>query len=187
MSYFLGDARNVLTHILNDIMIPQILKLLKAFNSNASPWQLSAGLAFGSILGLTPILSLHNLFFVFIALIINLNIGLMILSFGFFSGVAYIFDPVFHQIGYSLLTSDGLKSFWITVFSCPISLVANLNNTIVLGSLAISIPLTLPMFFAFNVLLEKYRNALNEFLGKFKLLKFIKVLGAYDTLAGNNK
>jgi len=168
-------------------MIHQIFKLLKAFNSNESPWQLSAGLAFGAILGLTPILSLYNLLLVFIALIVNLNIGLMFLSFGFFSGVAYIFDPVFHQTGYALLTAAGLKSFWTNFFSCPIALLANLNNTLVLGSLVISIALTLPMFFAFNFLLEKYRNAINAFFGKFQFLKFIKVLKAYDTLAGGNK
>lgn len=165
-------------------MIRQILKVFKALNSNAKPWQLSLGVSFGAIMGLTPTLSLHNLALLFLAFIINMNIGIMILSFFLFSGVAYILDPVFHDIGYTILKSDSLVSTWEGVFSCPIALVANLNNTIVMGSLVISVVLAIPLFFIFNKFIEKYREKLLVYMEKFPIFKSMKVLRVYQMITG---
>lgn len=56
-------------------MLRPIIKVLKALNSNESPWQISLGLLLGTVLALTPLLSPHNLIVLFLALIINLNIN----------------------------------------------------------------------------------------------------------------
>ena len=51
-----------------------ILKLIKVLNSETEPSQISLGLCFGLIAGLTPVLSPHNiivLFMVTLALVIN--------------------------------------------------------------------------------------------------------------------
>jgi uncharacterized protein (TIGR03546 family) len=159
-------------------MLRLVIKVLKALNSNEAPWQISLGIIFGSILGLTPFLSLHNLVIVFLALVINMNISMMIISCGVFSLIAYALDP-FHQLGFAVLTSPGLEEFWIQFFSCPILLLANLNNTIVMGSLISTLAAAIPLFFLFNVLVVKYRDAYNAFIGKFPMLKFLKVLDLY--------
>ena len=161
-------------------MLSRIIKVLKALNSNEAPWQISLGIIFGSILGLTPLFSLHNLVVLFLALIINLNVSIMVVSFAAFSLIAYVLDPLFHQIGFAVLTSEGSKEFWTQFFSCPISLLANLNNTIVMGSLITTLSTALPLFFLLNVLVVKYRNVYNAFIGKFPLLKFLKVLDVYE-------
>lgn len=161
-------------------MLSRIIKVLKALNSNEAPWQISLGIIFGSILGLTPLLSLHNLVVLFLALVINLNISMMIVSCAVFSLVAYALDPLFHQLGFAVLTSPSLEGFWTQFFSCPISLLANLNNTIVMGSLISTLAVAIPLFFLFNVLVVKYRNVYNTFIGKFPMLKFLKVLDLYE-------
>lgn len=165
-------------------MLNQILKVFKALNSNAKPWQLSLGVSFGAIMGLTPALSLHNLALLFLAFIINMNIGIMILSFVLFSGIAYILDPVFHNLGYTILKTDSLTGVWENVFSCPIALVANLNNSIVMGSLVVSIVLAVPLFFIFNKFIEKYREKLQIYMEKFPIFKSMKILRVYQTITG---
>jgi uncharacterized protein (TIGR03546 family) len=165
-------------------MIRQIFKVFKALNSNAKPWQLSLGVSFGAIMGLTPALSLHNLALLFLAFIINMNLGIMILSFVLFSGFAYILDPVFHDLGYTILKTDSLAGTWESVFSCPIALVAKLNNTIVMGSLVVSIVLAIPLFFIFNKFIEKYREKLLVYMEKFPLFKSLKILRVYQTITG---
>ena len=160
-------------------MLKPIIKVLKALNSNESPWQISLGLLFGAVLGLTPLLSPHNLIVLFLALIINLNISMMLVSALVFSGLAYILDPMFHQVGYGLLTSEGLHGFWTSLFSQPVFIQANLNNTIVMGSLIATLVAAIPLFFLFNVLVVKYRDVYNTFIGKFPMLKFLKVLDLY--------
>ncbi len=165
-------------------MIRQIIKVFSALNSNAKPWQLSLGVSFGAIIGLTPTVSLHNLALLFLAFIINMNIGIMFLSFIVFSGFAYLLDPVFHDLGYTLLKSDSLLGVWESVFSCPIALVANLNNSIVMGSLVVSVVLAVPLFFIFNIFIEKYRDKLQVYMEKFPIFKSMKILRVYQTITG---
>jgi len=161
-------------------MLRRIIKVLKALNSNEAPWQISLGIIFGALLGLTPLFSLHNLVVLFLALFINLNISMMIVSFAAFSLIAYALDPVFHQVGLALLTSPGLESFWMQFFSCPVFLFANLNNTIVMGSLISTLAVSVPLFFLLNLLVVKYRHVYNTFIGRFPVLKFMKVLDVYE-------
>ncbi|MCH7498730.1 MAG: TIGR03546 family protein [Nitrospinae bacterium] len=161
-------------------MLRRIIKVLKALNSNEAPWQISLGIIFGALLGLTPLFSLHNLVVLFLALFINLNISMMIVSFAAFSLIAYALDPVFHQVGLALLTSPGLESFWMQFFSCPVFLFANLNNTIVMGSLISTLAVSVPLFFLLNLLVVKYRHVYNTFIGRFPVLKFLKVLDVYE-------
>ena len=165
-------------------MLRQIINVFKALNSNAKPWQLSLGVSFGAIIGLTPTASLHNLALLFLAFIINMNIGIMILSFVLFSGIAYILDPVFHDIGYTILKSDSLVGIWENVFSCPIALMANLNNSIVMGSLVVSVALAVPLFFIFNKFIEKYREKLQIYMEKFPIFRSLKILRVYQTITG---
>ena len=165
-------------------MLGQILKIFKALNSNASPWQLSLGVCLGAILGLTPFLSLHNVVVIFIALILNVNIGITIISGVLFAGVAYLLDPVFLLFGYTGLKAEELQGFWTQFFSCPVFILGNLNNTIVMGSLIVSLLLAIPLFFIFNVLVEKYRVSFSKFLEKFPFLKALKVVKIYQTLTG---
>ena len=161
-------------------MLRRIIKVLKALNSNEAPWQISLGIIFGALLGLTPLFSLHNLVVLFLALFINLNISMMIVSFAAFSLIAYALDPVFHQVGLALLTSPGLESFWMQFFSCPVFLFANLNNTIVMGSVISTLAVSVPLFFLLNLLVVKYRHVYNTFIGRFPVLKFLKVLDVYE-------
>ncbi len=165
-------------------MLGQILKIFKALNSNARPWQLSLGVCLGAILGLTPLLSLHNSAVIFIALILNVNIGITIVSGVVFAGFAYLLDPIFHQLGYTLLKAEGLQGFWTQFFSFPIFILAKLNNTIVMGSLIASLLLAIPLFFIFNVFVEKYRVSFSKFLEKFPVFKALKVVKIYQTLIG---
>ena len=163
-------------------MIRQVLKVFKALNSNEKPWQLSLGLAFGGIIGLMPLWTPHNILLLFLAFIINLNFALLLVGFFFFSGIAYILDPLFHQIGLSVLTSEEMQSFWNGFFSNPVFLFDRLNNTLVMGSLIFSVVSAIPLFFLINLLIRKYREHLMEMFEKIPFLNSLKLAKAFDTI-----
>jgi len=165
-------------------MIRQVLKVFKALNSDEKPWQLSLGLAFGGIIGLMPLWTPHNIFLLFLAFIINLNFALLLVGFFFFSGIAYILDPLFYSIGLSILTAEGMQDFWNGFFSNPIFLFDRLNNTLVMGSLVFSIAASVPLFFILNILIRKYRQHLQGLFDKIPILKSLKLAKIYDTLGG---
>ena len=165
-------------------MIRQTLKVFKALNSNEKPWQLSLGLAFGGIIGLMPLWTPHNILLLFIAFIIQINFTLLIIGFFFFSGIAYILDPLFHQIGLAVLTADGMQSFWNGFFSNSLFLFDRLNNTLVMGSLIFSLISAVPLFFLINLLVRKYRKYLKELFEKVPLFRSLKLAKAFETLTG---
>ena len=165
-------------------MYGQVFKFFRAFHSDEKPWQLTLGLVFGYMMGLSPTLSALNLVLLLLALVINLNISFLIISFGFFSGVGYLLDPFFHKVGYQMLASPGMKDLWLQVFSCPIALTAKLNNSIVMGSLVVCIASSIPMFFVFNTLLRKYRDPINNFISRLPIMKSILHIKIFEKLPG---
>ncbi len=168
-------------------MIRQVLKIFKALNSDEKPWQLSLGLAFGGIIGLMPLWTPHNILLIFLAFIINLNFALLIVGLFFFSGIAYILDPLFHQIGLAVLTAEGMQDFWNGFFNNPIFLFDRLNNTLVMGSLLFSLAASVPLFFLLNVLIRKYRQHIQVLFQKIPILNSLKIAKVYDTLSGGGK
>lgn len=156
-------------------MFRRILKILKALNSNQRPWQISVALFLGAIAGFTPLLSLHNLVVLLLVFFINVNVGMFVLSLAGCTLIAYLLDPIFHRIGYGLLTAEGLNGFWTQFFSCPVFLLGNLNNTIVMGSLVFTLVLGIPLIFVMNKLVVKYRLTFNAIVDRVPFLRFLKI------------
>ena len=155
-------------------MLTMMAKLLKALNSEASPSQISMAFVLGMILGLTPLMSAHNILIVFLALILRVNLTGFILAWGVFSGIAYILDPVFISVGESLLTNPDLRDMWASMYVSDAWRVTRFNNTLVLGSLLVSLIAAIPAFFIFNFLIRQYRDKIFAWVQKSKLVQMLK-------------
>jgi len=102
------------------LLLKLIQSLIKALDSEGTPGQLAAGLALGSILGLTPLWNLHNA--VVLALIIVLNVSLAgaILGWALFVPVGFLLDPAFDWIGRTLLLDTrALRPLWTAGMRLP--------------------------------------------------------------------
>jgi len=115
-------------------MIKMIAKFLKVLNSETEPGQISLAFCLAMILGLTPLMSLHNLVVILLMLLVRVNLSACILGWIFFSGIAYILDPLFNLIGLAVLTSKGLEGLWTSLYNIMIFRLAKFNNSIVMGS-----------------------------------------------------
>jgi uncharacterized protein (TIGR03546 family) len=156
-------------------------KLFRILNGDVSPRQIAGGFAFGVILGLTPLLSLHNLLVLFLICIIRVNVSSAIFSMLIFKLLAFLIDPLSHQLGYLLLVDFGfLNSFWTFLYNLPIVPWTGFNNTLVLGSLVISLILFIPNLIVVNKGVVAYRTSLQPKLEKTKLFKLIKATRIYS-------
>lgn len=156
-------------------------KLIKALTSGESPSQLAGGFILGMIVGLTPFSNLHNLFVVLLIILIRVNISMSIFSALLFGAVAYLFDPLFHSFGYWLLVDvTALDGVWHAFANIPIVALFNFNNTVVLGSLIISMVLLLPMFFLMKKSVLLYRERIQDKLLKLKIVQTIKKSWIYS-------
>ena len=168
-------------------MIKMIAKFLKVLNSETEPGQISLAFCLAMILGLTPLMSLHNLVVILLMLLVRVNLSACILGWVFFSGIAYILDPLFNLIGLAILTSQGLEGLWTSLYNITLFRLAKFNNSIVMGSLLFSLICFIPLYFLFNQIIRKYRVHVLEWVKKTRLMKAFKankLFKAYQAVSG---
>lgn len=155
-------------------MLTLLAKFLKLLNSETDPGQIALAFCFAMVAGFTPLMSLHNLLVLLLILVLRVNLSAFILALGIFTALAFALDPVFDQVGFAALTAGGLEGLWTDLYNSTLWRVEYFNNTIVMGSLLISIVAFVPAYFAFKVLIVKYRETFLEWLKKTKIAQAIK-------------
>jgi len=157
------------------LILKYFAKLIKILRSGASPNQIAGGFVLGMMIGLIPLWSLHNLIFLFLIIILNVNLAMAIFSFIIFSGIAYLLDPLFHQTGYFLLVKVSLlHPLWTYLYNLPIVPFTRFYNTIVMGSTTNAIILAIPIFYLVKKGVINYREHIDKRIQKLKFFKVIK-------------
>jgi uncharacterized protein (TIGR03546 family) len=152
-----------------------ISKFIKVLRSGESPPLIAGGFVMGFVVGLTPFLTLQNVVILLLAFLTKVNLASVFFSIFLFSFVAYIFDPVFHDLGFFLLTQvDALTSAWIAAYNWPVAPLTRFNNTVVMGSLTSALVLLFPVYFLFKKGIVAYRAGWAERIEKSKFMKAFK-------------
>lgn len=157
--------------------------LISALNSDGTPFQVGAGMALGLCLGLTPLMSLHNVLILMVAMLTTVSFPGVLLGWAAAVPLGFALDPLFDRIGMALLTNDALTPFFTWVVNTPIVSLSHLNNTIVLGSVVVWCVAFLPALFLFRYLVARYREhifARLEQMKFFQALKASKLYGVYE-------
>lgn len=161
-------------------MIEAIAKLLKVMNSESDPAQISLAVCLAMIAGLTPFYSLHNLLVLLLVFLFRVNFSAFLLGFVVFSGAAFLLDPLFHKLGLWVLTLPALEGIWTMLYAQVLWRIERFNNSIVMGSVLLSLLLSIPLFLALNMLIRKYRQHILERLRKLKIVKILKASKFYE-------
>jgi len=168
-------------------MLKLIAKFLKILNSDAEPGQISLALCLALVAGLTPLTSPHNLLVLLLVCLLRANLAAFLLGLLVFTGIAYLFDPLFNQLGLALLTAGPLQSLWTAMYNITLFRLENFNNSIIMGSLVVSLVLFVPLYLLFNLLIAKYREHLLNWVKKSRLMQVFmasKLYKLYQTVSG---
>ena len=168
-------------------MIKMIAKFLKVLNSETEPGQISMAFCLAMILGLTPLMSIHNLVVILLMLVVRVNLSACILGWLFFSGIAYILDPLFNLIGLAVLTTKGIEGLWTSLYNITLFRLAKFNNSIVMGSFLFSLIFFIPLYLLSNRGIRKYRVYVLEWVQKTRIMKAFKankLYKAYQAVSG---
>ena len=168
-------------------MLRIIARLLRVLNSETDPTQISLAFALSMVAGLTPLAGLHNLFVVFLVLVLRVNISAFILGLAFFSGVAYLLDPLFHAIGLSVLTARAPGSLWTALYNITFFRMLKFYNSILMGSLLLSLALFVPFVLVSNRLILKYREHLLERVRRTRVMQILKATKLYRIYSGYSR
>src|SRR5213079_2901951 len=156
-------------------LIKLMQSLIGALHSEGTPGQLAAGICLGSVLGLTPLLNLHNAI-VFAALVLlNVSFAGGMLGWALFVPLGFLLDPLFDWIGHQLLFTPAFTPFFTSLYNMPIVPLTNFNNTIVLGSFVFALVVAIPLFFALRWAVARYRETVGA---RVRQSKFYQALTA---------
>ncbi len=145
------------------LILKLLQSLVKALHSEGTPGQVAAGLAFGTILGLTPLFSLHNLVVAMLILLLNVSVPGAMLGWALAIPFGFALDPVFDALGRELLLGiPALTPLWTALADLPVVPLTNFNNTVVLGSLVSALVLFAPIFFGARWAVRRYRETIGE-------------------------
>lgn len=162
------------------LIIKQLINLIRLLHSDTGQNQIAAGLSFGVFLGFAPFLSLQTLLVLFIVFIFKIQLGAAFLSAFFFKFIAYLLDPVADPIGRSMLENESLRPLWTSMYNVPFLPMTRFNNSIILGSFAISLILCPILFFIFRKLVVQYQTKLVQKFESSKMWKIFKATKLYD-------
>lgn len=152
-------------------LLSNFFKILRA---GQTPRQVAAGFALGSIAGLSPVLTLQGLAIWFLIFVFDVNLSAAFLSFTLFALAAYIFDPLFHQLGYFLLVeADALRGLWTALYNAPIAPLSRFNNTLVLGSFVGGLVLSPAVYIGMKRFVIAYRSHIGARVEQWKIYQIL--------------
>jgi uncharacterized protein (TIGR03546 family) len=163
------------------IIFKLIQSLFKTLHSDGRPGQVAAGMAFGAILGLTPLMSLHNLAVFALIMVLNVSFGGAMLGWALFTPLAFALDPLFDALGRKLLLeTPALTPLWTSLYNVPVVPLTNFNNTVTLGSLVVAVVAWLPLFFLLRWAVTRYRATMGEWLKRTGLYRWLTASKLYN-------
>lgn len=172
------------------LLLKQIYSFFKLLNSDTETSPLAYGLSLGLILGFAPFLSIQTLIVLFIVFVFRVQLGAALLSAFFFKFIAFLFDYPAHLLGKSVLEAEPLRPLFISLYNMPIVPMTRFNNSIIMGSMIVSVLLFPFAFFGFKALIVAYRATIlarlkdTKIWKAFAATKFYNWYTKYDELYG---
>lgn len=155
--------------------------LVKALNSEGTPGQVAAGIAIGACLGLTPLVSFHNLLIVGTILFFRVSVPGSTLGWLVFTPVGFALDPLFDLVGTRLIADTSmLRGLWTYLYNAPVLALGNPTNTIVVGSVVVWAVSVIPIFFAARWGVARYRATIYERYRDARVFRALRASKAYN-------
>ncbi|CUS48318.1 MAG: TIGR03546 family protein [Idiomarinaceae bacterium HL-53] len=155
-------------------MLNLVAKLLRALNSETSSWALAFAAALGMAAGFIPFASLQVLLIFGLVFSLRVNGSFFLVCWLFFTGLAYLLDPLFNSIGEFLLTHSALQEFWQVTTSHAWLWVWQLNHTIVLGATLFVLLVFAPFSWLSHVLVIRYRTQVQKRIERLRVVQVLK-------------
>lgn len=154
-------------------MLKQIVKFLQALNSNRNPSEIANACCMGVLLGFMPKdNALWFLIFVFF-FFVRINKPCYLLVTLLMSQLAWYLDPMFSSVGYTVLTHPAFVDLFGWILEVPFVGFTRFNNSIVMGSLVISLAVYIPLFISIRLLVLVWRKKISPKIGDSAVMKVL--------------
>jgi uncharacterized protein (TIGR03546 family) len=103
-----------------------------------------------------------------------------------FKFAAWCLDPLADILGNWFLSLNALRPAFVSLYNAPLLPMTRFNNSIVMGSMLISIALAIPGFFVFRFVILHYRLQIVSRFEKSRFWKFVTATRFYKWYAAYN-
>jgi len=160
-------------------------KIIGLLEANVSPREIAAGVCLGMFMGFIPLngpmAALLFLFFLFFKLNrVSTVLTLPVFKLVYILGGSFLIEKAG---GYLLIDAAFLMPFWAWLTNLPVVCFLDINNTLVAGGLAVSAVLSVPVYFAANILAAKMQEKYNEKLKNKKMFRWFRKIPIVDRIS----
>ena len=156
------------------LVIGQFISIIKLLHSENGASQIAAGLTIGFFMGLSPLFTLQGAIFIFLLLLLRVQIGAAIAMSAVTKLTAILLTPFLSSIGQYFLTNESFNGFYTTLYNLPLVPFSKFNHSVVMGGLVLSIVLGPVLYLIFYRLILSYQEQAVQRLKKTKFFKAIK-------------
>ena len=161
-------------------IIKLLQSLFQTLHSEGSPRQVAAGIMLGAGIGLTPLLSAHNLLLFAAIVLLNVSFGGGMLGLALFTPLGFLLDPLFDRVGLALLDAPALRGLWTAWYNVPLLPYSNFNNSVTLGSFVVWGLAAVPIYFLAKRGIAHYRTTYGQRVLQSRFMKGLKASKAYN-------
>ncbi|MFN8650750.1 MAG: TIGR03546 family protein [Gemmatimonadales bacterium] len=161
-------------------LLKLIQSLFSTLHSEGTPGQVAAGIMLGAGIGLTPLMSAHNLVLFAAIVLLNVSFGGGMLGMALFTPVGFLLDPLFDKVGLALLNAPGLQALWTGWYNIPLVPYTNFNNSVTLGSFVVWLVTAVPIYVGAKLAIARYRATYGQRVMNSRFMKGLKASKAYN-------
>jgi uncharacterized protein (TIGR03546 family) len=161
-------------------LIKLLQSLFQTLHSEGSPRQVAAGIMLGAGIGLTPLMSAHNLVLFAAIVLLNVSFGGGMLGLALFTPLGFLLDPLFDKVGLALLDAPGLRGLWTAWYNVPLLPYTNFNNSVTLGSIVVWMVAAVPIYLLAKRGIAHYRATYGERVLNSRFMKGLKASKVYN-------
>ncbi len=158
-------------------MLTGLIKFWKMFRGTVrgvdTSRQLALGITFGMFVGLIPKDSLLTYGFGLLMLLSTANLLCGAISGFAFSWIGMAIDGPAHTIGKWVLTNERLEATWAWLYQLPVVPWTRFNNTVVMGSVLISLFVALPLYYVSRYFFERYGAAFKQRIAANHVMRWL--------------
>lgn len=161
-------------------LVKLLQSLFQTLHSEGSPRQVAAGVMLGAGIGLTPLLSAHNLVLFAAIVLLNVSFGGGMLGMALFTPLGFLLDPLFDRVGLALLGVPGLRGLWTGWYNIPLVPYTNFNNSVTLGSFVVWLAAAVPIYLLSKRGIAHYRATYGARVLNSRFMKGLKASKVYN-------
>lgn len=161
-------------------IIKLVQSIVKALHSEGTPGQVAVGIALGAVIGLLPA-GVFSLVVFAVILLLNVSFPGAVLGMAVFTPVGFLLDPVFDAVGRRLLLdSPALVPVWTSLYNAPFAPLTNFNNTVMMGAMATSLALFIPLYVGGRWGIARYRETVGARIRNSSWYKAVTASKVYN-------